>query len=313
MGEKSKRNGERGEEIVRDFLKRIGWEPLITNEDIESYDEDFRKNHNGVDSFFHYSNPMISNTVNNVLCSVKFSQSKYSVNKQTVRNEFKEHFHDLVKAIESFKFSNLKKDTNLAYENMENDFDRGIVFWINAMQGTLDDKGKVIKHDIISEISGTQIDVEVRHDGVIVIDNARFDFFNQLMDFCELNLSTMDEVAFLYFRNSQNNSNEMVTRGKILPFEYLSSNVIPIYARKGNETTLILFTKEDFDGDSFPLLCGLAKNLSNGMQGKTVLCFPDYSETEHGQTVKLALSKFPDDRDFTSMLSVQNYRNQYRG
>ena len=99
MGETSKRIGEKGEEIVEKFLNRRGWDEIITNEDIESYDKEFRKKTNGMDGFFYYKNPFIDNCLVNVLYSVKYSSQSYV--KSKIIPDFKSHALDLSKLIES--------------------------------------------------------------------------------------------------------------------------------------------------------------------------------------------------------------------
>ena len=67
MGENSKRIGETGEEVVANFLKLIGWNDPQRNIDITSMDTEHRKYSNGLDGYFHYASPMISNTVENII------------------------------------------------------------------------------------------------------------------------------------------------------------------------------------------------------------------------------------------------------
>ena len=79
MGEYSKRVGEVGEYVVTEFLSLIGWKDPMRNNDIASVDPEFRKYTNGIDGYYHYLSPMISNTIENVLYSCKYGNDPYPV------------------------------------------------------------------------------------------------------------------------------------------------------------------------------------------------------------------------------------------
>src|SRR5687768_9672611 len=103
MGEYSKRVGDTGEKVVTDFLKLIGWSDPQRNYDVTSIDTEHRKYTNGLDGYYHYVSPMISNTVENILYSCKYSTDPYPAS-QLIKL-FKEHYTDLAKTIESFRKS----------------------------------------------------------------------------------------------------------------------------------------------------------------------------------------------------------------
>ncbi len=312
MGETSKRNGENGEKIVANFLDRVGYGNALRGEDIDSYDKEYRKNTNGIDGFFHYKNPMIDDSVINILYSVKFSKDQYPQQKGA-RTEFTSHFSDLAKAIESFKYSELKSTTNASYENISSEFDRGILFWINNINEVMID-GKPINHDIISLIANARLpEIDAQHDGILVVDNARMDFIHEILDFTEVKFKDYD-INFLYFKNGKNQRDTTQSFGKRIPIEFLGSSIIPIRCSKDNETVLCLFSKDGFNTDNFSNICSLAKNLTTSMQGKTYLCFPDYSETKHKQDVVKIKTKFynDDEADFINTLFVESFKNMYR-
>ena len=81
----------------------------MRNNDIASVDPEFRKYTNGIDGYYHYLSPMISNTIENVLYSCKYSNDPYPVSQ--IIPLFKERYTELAKAIESFKKSELKQQT----------------------------------------------------------------------------------------------------------------------------------------------------------------------------------------------------------
>src|SRR5690606_17832403 len=109
MGEYSKRVGEVGENVVADFLKLIGWENPLRNDDIASIDTEFRKRTNVIDGYFHYIIPMVSSTIEDVIYASKYRTDPYPVSQ--VVTQLKERYLELAKAIESFKKSELKQKT----------------------------------------------------------------------------------------------------------------------------------------------------------------------------------------------------------
>lgn len=300
MAELQKRIGENGEEIVQQFLKRIGWKETLTNEDIESYDKEFRKNTNGIDGFNYYQNPFIDNCIVNVLISVKHSKNPYV--KSNVIPDFKSHSLDLSKAIESFTKSNLRKETSASLKNINSHFNRGLIFWINADQdSTL---------DLIPELDSIDFDTGIPHDGIFLVDNMRFDFVNKCFDILDSKYGDYEHF-FIYFTNGLNNNNENPRTGKVMPLEFINSSILPFVLKKGDNSIFIIFCLENFEKESLIQIIGLAKNLSNGVSGSTIIAFPDYSKTNHENEVLIIKRKI-NDFNFTENLTVINYNNYQR-
>jgi hypothetical protein len=136
MGEWAKKIGDRGEEIVENFLKMIGWTNPQKNIDIPSiYPEKHKKKESdsprrthGIDLYFHYRNPLIDRTLDNIIISSKFSTTKYP---SSPLNKFKDYFIDLAWAIESFKKSEIRNQVINNYQSINEIFDIGVLFWIN--------------------------------------------------------------------------------------------------------------------------------------------------------------------------------------
>ncbi|WP_054720178.1 hypothetical protein [Marinifilum fragile] len=133
MGEFPKRIGEIGEEIVGEFLSLIGWHNPAKNFDIPSIDpEKHKKKTHGIDAYFNYKSPLISKTLENIIISVKYSKDKYP---NSPVAKFKDYYVDLGKAIESFKKSDLRADNIINRTDIEGVFDRGVLFWLNNVDG----------------------------------------------------------------------------------------------------------------------------------------------------------------------------------
>lgn len=297
MGEYSKRVGEVGENVVADFLKLIGWENPLRNDDIESLDTDFRKRTNGIDGYFHYINPMVSGTIENIIYSSKYSTAPYPISQLVT--QFKERYLELAKAIESFKKSEIKQSTINLHQNIDTHFDRGILFWLNNSTSG--------ENDLISRLSRVELNTGVNHDGILLVDNKRIQFIYDSICFAQLKYRQHD-VDFVYFNNGLNNDDRNPRNGKIMPVQYINSSILPLRASKENETTIIINAIDNFDKDDLMKYMGIAKNIGCNAQGATLICFPDYSETEHLPTVNNIKQIF-NDSSFTSQLKVTNYNN----
>lgn len=297
MGEYSKRVGEVGESVVAEFLELIGWHQPMRNIDIESIDLEFRKRSNGLDGYFHYVNPMISNTIENVLYSCKYSGEPYPTS-QLVKM-FKEYYFELSKVIESFKKSQLKQSTLSLHDNIDSSFDRGILFWLN--NSGQDD------NDLLSKLSRIELTPETNHDGIFLVDNSRIEFIYDSINFALLNYRDYD-VDFMYFNNGLNNAECNLRNGKIMPIQYINSSVLPLRANKGTETIIMIFTIDKFSSDELAKYMGIAKNIGCNAQGKTLIGFPDYLETKHLPDVNRIKNSLKDP-SFTSNLLVVNYNN----
>ena len=298
MGEFSKRIGEAGENVAYDLLTMLGWTDIMRNDDILSVDPEFRKRTNGIDGYYHYVNPMVSNTITNVLYSCKYSINPYPKGSQLI-STFKDHYTDLAKAIESFKKSTLKQDLAQASETIDDYFDRGIVFWLNNSS----DKDT----DLISKLSKIDLNTDVDHDGIFLVDNKRAEFLynslkharNQYIDY---------EIDFMYINNNLNLDDRNPRNGKIMPIEYINSSILPLRLIKDKETIIMLFSIDNFSTDDFMKYLGIAKKIGNNAQGSTIICFPDYLDSIHKPDVD-RLKRIFHDSSFTSNLKIENFVN----
>jgi hypothetical protein len=296
MGEFSKRLGDTGEKVIVEFLKTIGWFDPQRNIDIVSIDEEHRKKTNGLDGLFHYVNPMISNSIVVVHYSSKYSKKPYP---SSLIKDFKEHYTDLVKTIESYKKSEQNQELQTNSDNIDTYFYRGILFWLNNSESESD--------DLISRLNKIELNTGVVHDGVFLVDNKRILFIYDAMNYMKLNFSNSEyKVEFIYFLSGLNAGDGNLRSGKILPIEYMNGSILPIIARKGNETTVVIFSIDSFSKDDLLKLFGIANTIGNNTQGSTVLCFYDYKESEHLPLVENAKQSFGNS-DFTKNLKVDRF------
>lgn len=296
MGEFSKRLGEVGEEVIVEFLKTIGWFDPQRNIDIKSVDEEHRKVSNGLDGLFHYINPMISNSIEIIHYSSKYSSKPYP---SSLVKDFKEHYTDLVKTIESYKKSDQNQDLQMNYENIDTFFYRGLLFWLNNTQSEED--------DLIVKLSKIELNSGVVHDGVFLVDNKRILFISDALNYMKLNFPVNEfEVEFIYFLTGLNGGDGNLRSGKILPIEYINGSILPLIARKNNETTVIIFSLDNFNKEDLLKLFGISNTIGNNTQGSTRICFPDYKESEQLPIVENAKQIFGNS-DFTKNLKIDKF------
>lgn len=303
MGEYSKRIGEIGEDIVSDFLKIIGWTNPRLNFDIPSIDpEKHGKQTNGIDGFFHYRSPMITDTIENIVFSVKFSNDKY---KNNPVNQFKDYYIDLAIAIESFKKSEIRNDTLNRHTNIKSTFERGIIFWINNVFEE--------KIDLSKKLLKIEIPKNYNHDGIILMDNLRMEFIFDSINYVKNNYPDSD-IQYSYFNTGMNSDDKSMKNGKILPVQYLSSNILPFRVQNNvtKEVTFILCTNDNFEEEELLKLMGLAKNIGANMQTNTIIAFPDYNKTNHEQTVETVKQAF-EEGTFVKELRVINFNTSFIG
>ena len=301
MGEFSKRIGEVGEDIVVDFLALIGWNNPVRNFDFPSIDpEKHEKDSHGIDAYFHYKSPMISQTLENILISVKYSKDKYP---NAPVEKFKSYYRDLGMAIESFKKSEIRAKNINSRSGIESTFDRGVIFWLN----NVDDDSV----DLLEKLSKLEAPKDYNHDGIFLIDNKKIEFFFNAIEFVKRKLPGK-EIEFTYFSTGLNNDNETPKNGSIMPVQYLGSNVLPIRVQtEVNKNTFILVSREKFEEEELIKLIGLAKNITANLQSNTIIAFPDNNRLQHEQLVENA-KQLVEESSFTNTLSVECFNPNFR-
>ena len=297
MGEYSKRIGEIGESIVELFTEAIGWKSSVRKVDIPNVniEEDNKKTH-GLDGYFQYTGPMISNTVENILISVKYTTLPYPNSPTTT---FKEYYEDLASALNSFGKSELKYNSSNYRNNVSETFDRGVLFWLSNSPESYD--------DLVSKLARIHLPKDFVNSGIFLVDNKRIAFIYDTLLYTKMRYPGA-EIDFLYFSTGLNSDERIAKNGKIMPVQYLNSSVIPLRVQQGGETTIVLSCLDSFDREELTKYMGLAKNLGINLQGNTELCFSNYRQSEHAPIVNQLKQQF-DDPTFTDRLTVINPHN----
>lgn len=301
MGELSKFIGDMGEESITRFLTRMGWGGVEPNIDLPcSYPDHHKCQSHGVDGLFRYKSPMISDVLDNVLISVKYSKKPYPSN---LTSKFKEYYENLAKAIHCFRKSRKRSDYHLQAEANDG-LDFGLLFWVNNVPND-------IKRNLGVELETSVLSKDYLHDGIILVDNSQIDFLSSSEYFIRSKF-LHSEVDFLYFKTGLNGNDTSPKNGKIMPLQYFSSSVIPYRVKDtGGKTTIALISKEPFALSSLLSFLGLAKNMGTNLQANTLIAFPDFVESNHKQIVQEVKQMF-EDPSFTESVEVNNYFNPVR-
>lgn len=323
MGEFSKRIGEYGEEIVSEFLDIVGWE-LQSNFDIScKYQEAhlpskeriereilkskkpeekarLRRTH-GIDFAYFYENPLISNTLDNVLISSKFSDKDYPKTPDGKSSKFKDYIEDLTFALECFMKEQLRGEF-IGNRSFNKVHDVGVLFWLNNANDN---------SDVIKELYTSRISSEYNFEAIYLVDNRRMGFIYDSIQYVKFGFQKDDEKIkpdwyFVYYLTGKNSGQLSSKEGKILPVQLLTTSILPFKIVKENEMILCLTAIDNFSSETFAKILGLARDISINFQGKTYIAFPDYNKPKHENIVEKVKRRYNNSL-FTKNVFVENF------
>lgn len=313
MGEHSKEVGEQGEKLVNSFLETIGWNNPHNGQSIECcHSEEHkrkdakggRKTH-GIDSFYPMKSQLQDHTLDNVVMSVKFSGNAYPSNPTST---FKAHLKDLAQTIECYMKSDFRVDNNEEYSmsGIKQANDTGVLFWLT--------NNKNSDQDVVSKVSTIQLDKSLSFSSIYLVDNARAAFIYNTVTFVKNRFSNYD--FFYHYTSSSSNykgaDNEKY--GKVLPVEYLVSNILPfrLINKDTQKHTLCLASREVFDSDSINRLLYLASDISQDFIAEFVFLFPEYNQLQDEKILRQA-KRLVNDKTNSLNIKVFAYNDDFRG
>ncbi|KQB05456.1 hypothetical protein CGT94_17280 [Vibrio metoecus] len=312
MGELSKKIGEHGERVVRNFLDVIGWSGAQEGESIicsepqkhQRKKESDRTTH-GIDLFYSSKSQLQDYTLDNVIISVKYTSNAYPTNPKTI---FKSHIKDLAQTVECFMCSELRADNNESYEmtGINHACDTGVLFWLT------NDKNS--DQDVISKVSSVQLDSELEFGTIHVVDNAKASFIYDSVSFLKNNYQD-STVYFHYAFGSSNYTDPYIKKyGTILPVEYLTSCILPfrLIDNQSDKVKFCISCSENFSEESFSRLISLASDVSLEFTKSFMFLFPDYEPLIHDSIVKKS-TRLLQDKANRVEISVFSYENDFRG
>lgn len=311
MGEKSKKIGEIGENIVENFFQLIGWNNSLQGQNLnckkpqkharKDSKSQTRETH-GIDFLYCYKSPLESSTIENIIISVKHTENAYETNPKTT---FKKHVEDLVHTLECFKNSELKKQQLELFGRVKRNRDVGVLFWLSSNDNTYE--------DVIEKVSNIKLEPEWNFESLHVVDNKRIQFIYDTITFFKKE-SLIGNLNFYYPETSLSYVDQTIPRsGKICPVEFLTSPVLPLIVKAENtnqQDTFCLSTIEPFDQDSLRRLIKAAIEYTQDISCKYLFLFPNYTPSHHNEAVKKAATGF--DKSLESRIDVKNYHANFR-
>jgi hypothetical protein len=311
MGEKSKKIGEIGENIVENFFSMIGWKNTLKGQSIKCLkpkkhasqkSEKGLKSTHGIDFLFCYKSPLESKTVESIVVSVKHSEKPY---KNSPKHIFIQHVTDLAYSLECYKNSELKAEQTKSFKACSKSKDTGILFWLSSNEETYD--------DVIEKIHNTRLEKNLKFDSFHIIDNKRMHFLYDALNW--VNKSFNDhKIEFYYPETSLSYEDKSISRsGEALPVEFISSPVLPLIIRglsSDDLDTFCLVSTDRIGQDEVRGLIQVAREYTHEINCKYILAFPNYVASHHSELVKNAQHGF--DARITEKLSVFSFKSDYR-
>lgn len=306
MGELSKKIGEQGERIVLNFFKNIGWGDASLGIDLpcllsqkHKHDGTNGRQIHGIDGIFPYQSPFFEDILDNIIISVKFSKDSYKTNPV---NDFKNHFKDLVTAMECYDKSELQNEYNEGYTGTIPET-KGLLVWIN---------NKDENESIIDKVCNARLDDEYNYNTVYVLDNNRMQFLNKSISFVK-NKYQNHNLKFHYIDTGNNPSTlNKQYDGDILPIQMLFSDIqlYKIEEKTSQIVSLVILVKDKFEEESLKRILGLAHDISKNFTLIDVY-FPDYDDLINKDSVSKIKRQFKE-QSYTNKISVASFNDRFQ-
>lgn len=307
-GEKAKSSGEYGERIVDNLLSLIGWKNILSGVTVKCMfsekhkDKSTESQKHGIDNVFQYKCPLRDSVQHDVLVSVK-CRKDYPTAPSTITANFKNFLIDLARAAECYPSSDIYRRKIPKTTKREIS---GVVFWINRNIGD----GKEYEC-VIDKVTTMRLGEDVNKINITLVDNKRAQFLFDILTYANKKYGE-EKINFFYIGTGLNNiSLDRVYKGKVMPVEYLSANVIPLVVENGCESMLLLVTSEPFCESYLRRLIGVAQEITNTLAASVEIIFSDYNKFEHEEIVKKVKFDF-EDESFLKKVSVVTYKIDFR-
>lgn len=302
MGEWSKKVGEHGENVIKEFFDLIGWSSSQDGLQMSCLRQDKHegKTH-GIDRLFLYLSPLEDGALNNIVTSVKYTASDYPSSPNAL---FKSHFFDLAKTLECFKNSEIRRNSIKNFSGVESTKDIGVLFWLS---------NKDQDRDIFVEVASCKGLDAFAYETIYVVDNRRISFIYDSIQALRAGFSNR-LVEFFYPSTGKNyNPVTKSPSGLVMPVEYINSSVLLFKVVDGNSQfkMLVISCIDKFTGSNLKRLIGLAHEISQDWNSSTLMLFPDYDSLHHKNEVNDAKSGFAN-QSFVRSVKIASFNADFR-
>ncbi|HHQ4473502.1 GapS4a family protein [Aeromonas sp. S41-2] len=309
MGELSKKIGEHGEKVVRNFITMIGWSAAQDGVSIPCEHGGAHKigngdrNTHGIDLFHSVKSQLQDFTLDNIVISVKYTSKPYP-NYPT--SHFKSHFRDLAHTLECFMLSDFRTINNSDYEmsGIRASREIGVLFWLTNDSDA--------EQNVIKKIHNIIIEKGLSFSCIYVVDNERAKFIYDSISYIKSSYYEMD-VNFHYAFTSSNYSDPQINKfGKVMPVEYLTSDILPfrLIDKNSQKMSFCLSCKDGFSEEAMNRLIYLASDVSQNFTNSFVFLFPDYDPLKH-QTIVNRAVQLQGDAGRSLDINVYSFKNTF--
>lgn len=311
-GENSKSSGEVGEKIVEKFFNRVGWNNANSNISISCLMPGNHKDKNsqggrtkhGIDAQFAYMSGLESETLVNILASVKHTTGLYQKSLTTVPQN---HIKDILDATKCYGFSPLNHEAKSLFqsETVKNYRIVPVLFYLAS--------GDANDTDFVSSVATTRFFNDFEVEEFYLVDNKKMTFILDAIKYVKGEYPDFD-ISFHYPSTSLNlMSVKQYTYGKMMPVENLASPFINFVLKKGERGDeihkFVTIVQEPFAGDALTQYLYAAKTHCASLASSYTIAFPDYYSAEHMSDVKKATVQLD---MHSESIKVANYSPDFR-
>lgn len=311
VGERSKRIGEIGESIAEKFFNKIGWGLPQKGVYYPCYNpknhalkesKSGEKNQHGIDFQISYRSTLETETINNLLVSVKhIKDSQYP---QSATTKFKGYISDLVHSMECFKRTPQRRKIADGYSGYKVINDIPVLFFISSNDPE--------DHDYISCLQKSRFinDFDVKE--LYIVDNKKVSFVLSVLDYIEKEHADYKWYFYHPLTGMNIGDNSIEQHSKTMQVEFLTSPYIPFILKKkigGDETCkFLLATVDSFSEDNFAKLVTYCRKNTNDNISDIEISMADYFVDDNDGSVRKILNA----HSINLNVKVSNYKPNFR-
>lgn len=289
-GEKSKKSGEIGEAIAKNFISLLGWNLTLGNISIKCSNPSHlnkkgnQKESHGEDRVYIYHNPFHDGLSEIVHISVKHTLDSYPSD-ATLKTRLKEYIDELQETIDCAKYSPELKQATSAHGTRKNKKHSGLLLWLCSADS---DNNK----DIKPNLANVRLDYTVQYP-VYLIDSARALFISSIIKNAQ-DYFKSEAIEFFYPPIGTTVTAVEPRSGSFLPLELIASDIIPILYRNNGQIELVFYANQVFTIDAYTKLISYALQFSSGLVANIRIGMPNFNPSYHENDAETARMKFAD-------------------
>jgi hypothetical protein len=311
-GERSKSIGEVGESIAENFFSKIGWGEPQKGVKFSCYQPkqhalkgsvNEKKTVHGIDFQFSYKSSLESETLNNLLISVKhIKDTKYP---QSATEQFKSHVRDLIHSMDCFKRTPLRREVAQGFNGCKVISDIPLLFFISSKNDE--------NYDFVNSLYNSRFMNEFDVKEFYIVDNKRVTFVLKTLSYIQSTFTDYDWYFFHPMTGMNIGDTDINQHSKKMQVEFLVSPFIPFILKKkiGEHETCKFFIAsiDNFTQDNFAKLVTYCRANTSDNISDVEISFPDYFSDDCSGDAKKVLNAR---EDLTLEVKLSNYNPNFR-